>query len=65
METHDNHGLSDVEDVDGKMIITDAKAYQNPHMKLCYIEHVLLPEFLEKYPDGILTGWATNLKFPR
>jgi hypothetical protein len=26
-------------------------------VRLAYIEHVLLPEFLRKYPDGILTGW--------
>lgn len=26
-------------------------------VRLAYIEHKLLPEFLSKYPDGILTGW--------
>jgi len=30
----------------------------NPMMQLAYAEHVLLPEFLKKYPDGILTGWS-------
>ena len=30
----------------------------NPKMKLAHIEHVLLPEFLKKYPDGILKGWS-------
>jgi hypothetical protein len=27
-------------------------------VRLAYIEHVLLPEFLSKYPNGILTGWT-------
>jgi len=30
----------------------------NPKMQLAYAENVLLPEFLSKYPDGILTGWS-------
>jgi hypothetical protein len=27
-------------------------------VRIAYIEHELLPEFLRKYPNGILTGWA-------
>jgi hypothetical protein len=27
-------------------------------VKLAYIEHELLPEFLRKYPSGLLTGWS-------
>ena len=27
-------------------------------VRIAYIEHALLPEFLRKYPNGILTGWA-------
>ena len=27
-------------------------------VRIAYIEHTLLPEFLRKYPDGILTGWS-------
>jgi hypothetical protein len=30
----------------------------SPKVKLAFIEHQLLPEFLKKYPDGILTGWS-------
>jgi hypothetical protein len=26
-------------------------------VRLAYIEYELLPEFLTKYPNGILTGW--------
>lgn len=26
-------------------------------VRIAYIQHTLLPEFLEKYPEGILTGW--------
>ena len=26
-------------------------------VQVAYIEYVLLPEFLSKYTDGILTGW--------
>jgi len=26
-------------------------------VRLAYIEHKLLSEFLKKYPNGILTGW--------
>ena len=26
-------------------------------VRIAYIEHELLPEFLGKYPEGILTGW--------
>ena len=33
------------EDIQGKVIIA-------------YIEHELLPEFLKKYPSGLLTGWS-------
>ena len=26
-------------------------------VRIAYIKHKLLPEFLIKYPNGILTGW--------
>jgi hypothetical protein len=26
--------------------------------KVDYIEKILLPEFLSKYPNGVLTGWS-------
>lgn len=26
-------------------------------VRIAYIQHALLCEFLEKYPQGILTGW--------
>lgn len=29
----------------------------NGKKRVEYIQNVLLPEFLSKYPDGILTGW--------
>ena len=37
-----------------------AKAYSNPNMKLAHLEHVALPEFLSKYPTGVLTGWTPD-----
>jgi hypothetical protein len=27
-------------------------------VRIAYIQHVLLAEFLKKYPQGILTGWS-------
>jgi hypothetical protein len=27
-------------------------------VRIAYIETVLLPRFLSKYPNGILTGWV-------
>jgi hypothetical protein len=29
----------------------------NGKVRIAYIEHDLLPKFLRKYPNGILTGW--------
>jgi hypothetical protein len=34
------------------------KKHVKGKVKLAYIEHELLPEFLRKYPSGLLTGWS-------
>jgi hypothetical protein len=32
--------------------------YIQGKVRIAYIEHELLPEFLRKYPSGLLTGWS-------
>ena len=45
-ETNDNRGI----------------AKFNGLERVLHIENVLLPEFLKKYPTGILTGWNKTIK---
>ena len=48
-EHHDNRIPGYIKEAGGKECIK-------------YIDTVLLPEFLSKYPKGILTGWLDELK---
>ena len=51
-EKNNNRGLLD----------NDGKNLFNGKERIDHIENVLLPEFLNKYPDGILTGWCISEK---
>jgi hypothetical protein len=41
----------------GNFRIPDNIMKSHGKVRLAYIEHDLLPEFLCKYPNGILAGW--------
>jgi len=51
-EKNNNRGLLD----------NNGKNLFNGKERIKHIDNVLLPEFLKKYPDGILTGWNVTLK---
>jgi len=51
-EKNNNRGLLD----------NDGKDLFRGKERINHIENVLLPEFLKKYPDGILTGWCISEK---